>query len=126
MDFPSAAAFEGAGIKGLAIRDRVGLGVGVDIVAAAGDHLPPFPFFATASPPGEATSTDLDGGVSSGASYGGAARNTSRLQGYMHARYSRDSGWWTRWSFGEELEMGAQEEGEKVSLRGSRFAYRTP
>jgi hypothetical protein len=40
--FPSAAAFEGAGIKGLAIRDRVGLGVGVDIVAAAGDHLPPF------------------------------------------------------------------------------------
>jgi hypothetical protein len=46
---PSAGEFEDAALKGLAMRDLVGRGVGVDIVAgAAGDHLP---FFATASPP---------------------------------------------------------------------------
>ena len=31
---PSAGGFEDCGMKGLAIRDLVGLGVGVDIVAA--------------------------------------------------------------------------------------------
>jgi hypothetical protein len=47
---PSAGEFEDAALKGLAMRDLVGRGVGVDIVAgAAGDHLPFF--FATASPP---------------------------------------------------------------------------
>jgi hypothetical protein len=41
----SVDAFEGAGTKGLEIRDLVGLGVGVAMLRL---HLP---FFATASPP---------------------------------------------------------------------------
>jgi hypothetical protein len=48
VDFASAAALWDAGIKGLAMRDLVGLALGVAIVTRGCDHLP---FFATASPP---------------------------------------------------------------------------
>jgi hypothetical protein len=90
--FGSAAAFEGAGTKGLENRDLVGLEVGVDIVAAAATSCDHLPFFCDRE--SSSRVQRIWRVVSSGTSHRNAEFNTSLSVKCMHTGQDRDSGWW--------------------------------
>ena len=116
--FASAAAFDGAGTRGLAIRDLVGLGVGVDILSL---RLPPPPFLCDReSPAGFSESVEV-------LVQGQALReqNSILLDPWNACTAGRVAirGGGRVGVFGEEMEMELTRRGEGLA---SRVAYRTP